>query len=49
MNFYGKTWTNIKNQSRLFSTFCIPNQQSEFHWYSFTVLLPENIKMVKNI
>jgi hypothetical protein len=46
MNFYGKTWPNIKNQSRLFSTFCIPNKQSELHWYSFTVLLPENITMV---
>ncbi len=49
MNFYGKTWTNTKNQSRLFSTFCIPNKQSELHWYSFTVSLPENITMVKKL
>lgn len=46
MNFYGKTMTNIKNQSRLFSTFCIPNEQAELTWYSFTVPLPENITMV---
>lgn len=48
MNFYGKTWKNIKNQSKLFSTFCIPNKQPELHWYSFKVLLPENLTMVKN-
>jgi hypothetical protein len=46
MNFYGKIWANTKSRSRLFSTFCIPNKQPELIWYSFSVLLPENITMV---
>lgn len=46
MYFYGKTWKYIKKQSKLFSTFCIPNKQSKFHWYYFNILLPENITMV---
>ena len=46
MNFYGKTWANTRDQSRLFSTFCIPNEQSELIWYSFIISLPENITMV---
>ncbi|CAF0725433.1 unnamed protein product [Rotaria sordida] len=46
MNFYGKIWTNTKNQSILFFNFCIPNEQPELLWYSFTVLLPENLTMI---
>jgi hypothetical protein len=46
LNFYGKTMANTANPSRLFSTFCIPSEQSELIWHSFTVPLPENITMV---
>ena len=46
LNFYGKIRTNTRNQSRLFSIFCISNKQAEFQWYSFNVSLPTNISMV---
>ncbi|CAF4150962.1 unnamed protein product, partial [Rotaria sp. Silwood2] len=46
MNFYGKTWPNIKKLSILFSSFCIPNEQLELLWHSFTVPLPENLTMI---
>ncbi|CAF3847174.1 unnamed protein product [Adineta steineri] len=46
MNFYGKTLINTKNQSILFSTFCIPDEQIEMIWYSFSVSLPINITII---
>lgn len=47
MNFYGKTFSTTKTQSRLFSSFSIPKEKSELSWHSFTVQLPENLTMVK--
>ncbi|CAF4784013.1 unnamed protein product, partial [Rotaria sp. Silwood1] len=46
MNFYGKTLADTKKQSILFSNFCIPNEQLELLWYSFTVPLPKNLIMI---
>jgi hypothetical protein len=47
LHFYVKTRANTRNQSKLFTIFCIPNKQSELHWYPFNLTLPENLTMVR--